>query len=180
MVSSYSRETRMSQLDQTIPGLKLCYLVDAPQHVETLASWSFDEWGHYFPGETLAGFIRDYQGYLARDSIPLAIVAQIGEQAAGAACLFNNDSLPGFDHLTPWLAAVYVAGEFRRRGIGRLLVSRIVSEARRLGHKAIYLWTGSEARWYERQGWRRIAATVFDDQHIDVMQLDLDSDYQLQ
>jgi N-acetylglutamate synthase-like GNAT family acetyltransferase len=99
----------------------------------------------------------------------LAVVAQRAGIPIGAACLFSDDSLPGFEHLTPWLAAVYVAEESRRQGVGRALVERIVAEARRLGHAQLYLWTGSEAGWYERQGWQRIAATTFFGQPIDVM-----------
>ncbi len=155
-----------------IPGLTISYLADVPQYLDQIASWSFTEWGHYFPDETLLDFVGDYQSYLAKDQIPLAVVAHRDHQALGAACLFNNDSLPGFDHLTPWLAAVYVASEVRRQGIGEALVKRIVNETRRLGHVKLYLWTATETRWYQKQGWRMTATTTFFDQHIDVMEID--------
>lgn len=162
----------MDKQVSSIPGLTISYLADAPQYLDQIASWSFTEWGHYFPDETLHDFVLDYQSYLATDQIPLAVVAHRNHQALGAACLFNNDSLPGFDHLTPWLAAVYVASEHRRQGIGEALVKRIVNEARRLGHAKLYLWTATEARWYQKQGWRMTATTTFFDQHIDVMEID--------
>lgn len=164
----------MDQQDSLIPGLVISYLADFPQYLDGIAAWSFEEWGHYFPDETLLDFIRDYQSYLAKDRIPLAVVAHTGREAAGAACLFSNDSLPGFDHLTPWLAAVYVAREFRRQGIGQALVERIVSEAKRLGTAKLYLWTASEAPWYQKQGWRTIATTMFLGHLIDVMELDIE------
>ncbi len=157
-----------------LPGMTIAYLVDFPQHADTLAEWSFDEWGHYFPQDTLADFKQDYAGYLAKDRIPLAVVAQIGDRPVGAACLFNNDDLPGFDALTPWLGAVYVAREYRKLGIGQALVERIVSEAKRLGHPKIYLWTGSEGAWYAKHGWKKIAETTFFDQAIDVMEREVE------
>lgn len=163
----------MNPQDIPIPGISISYLIDYQQHLETLASWSFHEWGHYFPGETLNDFVEDYRGYLAKDTIPLAVVAHKQGQAVGTAALFNNDSLPGFDHLTPWLAAVYVDAAYRRQGIGQALVSRIVSEANKLGNTAIYLWTGSEAAWYQKQGWQSVATTLFQGHTIDVMKRDL-------
>ena len=163
----------MYKQDSRIPGLTISFLADYPHYLDALASWSFTEWGHYFPNETLMDVVHDYQNYLAKDQIPFAIVAHKDHQAIGTACIFNNDSLPGFDHLTPWLGAVYVIEEYRRQGIGQTLVGRIVDEAKRLGNSKIYLWTGSEARWYQKQGWGLIAATMFFNQHIDVMELDI-------
>jgi GNAT superfamily N-acetyltransferase len=164
----------MEKPDNQHPGLTISYLADCPQHANTLAVWSFDEWGHYFPEDTQDSFKRDYQVYLTRDRIPLAVVAHVGGRVVGGACLFSNDDLPGFDHLTPWLGAVYVAAEHRRQGIGQALVGRIVAEAKRLGHGKIYLWTGSEGVWYAKQGWKKIAETTFFGQAIDVMELGLE------
>ncbi len=163
----------MDKQNCLIPGLTISYLADYPDYLDRIAFWSFTEWGHYFPNETLMDVVGDYQGYLAKDQIPLAIVAHKDQQAIGAACLFNEDSLPGFEHFTPWLGAVYVMKEYRRQGIGKILVERIVNEAKRLGSAKIYLWTGSETQWYQKQGWRMTATTLFFDHPIDVMELEI-------
>jgi predicted N-acetyltransferase YhbS len=61
--------------------------------------------------------------------------------------------LDGWDHLSPWVASVFVTPEFRGRGLGRELVSRVVEEAKALGVTAVYLFTAGQAGYYQKLGW---------------------------
>src|SRR4051812_20450451 len=55
------------------------------------------------------------------DSIPLTLVAAEGNEPVGSVSLVESD-LTGWDHLTPWLASLYVRPDWRGQGIGKLLV----------------------------------------------------------
>lgn len=60
------------------------------------------------------------------------------------------------------LTAMWVDPRFRRRGVGALLVQRVVDWAQEAGYSQIFLWVvrnNDEAqRLYERHGFRRTGA----------------------
>ena len=64
-----------------------------------------------------------------------------------------HDDLPGYEHLTPWLASLYVKPEARGRGVGSRLVSAALAEAHRLGIRRLYLFTPEHEDYYSRRGW---------------------------
>jgi hypothetical protein len=47
-----------------------------------------------------------------------------------------------------WLASLYVRADRRRRGVGGMLLKAAVAEARRLGVKALYLFTADQEGYY--------------------------------
>jgi N-acetylglutamate synthase-like GNAT family acetyltransferase len=49
--------------------------------------------------------------------------------------------------------------ERRGQGVGRLLVTQAIAEARSLGFPAVFLWTESQQAFYRRLGWEEIAST---------------------
>lgn len=53
---------------------------------------------------------------------------------------------------------IYVKESYRRRGIGERLIDRCVDELRRVGYRALYLWTEPPelTRHYASRGWHRI------------------------
>ena len=75
--------------------------------------------------------------------------------------------------LSPWLADVYVAIEYRRQGIGSALVQRIIAEALALGVETLYLYTADQQRFYERLGWSLREHLYHVDSEVDVMALSL-------
>jgi predicted N-acetyltransferase YhbS len=76
-------------------------------------------------------------------------------------------------HLSPWLADVYVAVEYRRQGIGSALVQRIIVEARALCVETLYLYTSDQQRFYARLGWSLREHLYHVDTEVDVMALPL-------
>jgi predicted N-acetyltransferase YhbS len=54
--------------------------------------------------------------------------------------------------LTPWLAAVYVMPEYRRRGVGAALIQAVVEKAA-LGVETLYLSTVGREEYYASLGW---------------------------
>ena len=79
-------------------------------------------------------------------------VAYWGETPAGT-CLLAPKEIEPCHPVTPWLASLFVAGEFRGRGLGRALVSAVEQEARKLGNDQIYLYTDEAEPLYHKLGW---------------------------
>ena len=120
----------------------------------------FDLWGPLTSRNTL----KEYQSLLERavaaDGLPSTLVAEEDGVVLGSVNVLDSD-LPIRSDLTPWLAQLFVFPEYRYQGIGSLLVDAAISEAQRLSHSAIYLYTsGSLPKYYERLGWSRWPAPL--------------------
>ena len=72
--------------------------------------------------------------------------------------------------LSPWLAAVYVAPEFRHNGIGSKLVRAVMQEAVVLGLDRIYLFTPNKINFYNRLGWQFFEHAVYRGEEVVIMQ----------
>src|SRR5262249_31467524 len=97
----------------------------------------------------------ELRSHTGRRQIPTTFVAVADGRPLGSASLLESD-LDGWEHLTPWLASVFVAPEVRGLGLGRRLVNRAVrgGGARgALGVSIIYLFTAGQAGYYEKLGW---------------------------
>jgi GNAT superfamily N-acetyltransferase len=81
-----------------------------------------------------------------------ALLAEIDGQPAGS-CLFVREEIDPAHNLTPWLAALYVAPEFRKQGIASALVRAIEQHARSVGCSELFLYTITAERVYARLGW---------------------------
>jgi N-acetylglutamate synthase-like GNAT family acetyltransferase len=51
------------------------------------------------------------------------------------------------------LASLYVAPEFRKRGVARKLVAAIEEQARKNGVTRLHLYTGDAEKFYLKCGW---------------------------
>jgi len=88
----------------------------------------------------------DNQGY------EIALLAECDGTPAGM-CLFVRDEIDPMHEVTPWLAALYVAPEFRGRAIGSALVRAIEDHARKTGAATLHLYTLEAEPFYARLGW---------------------------
>jgi N-acetylglutamate synthase-like GNAT family acetyltransferase len=90
---------------------------------------------------------------LNADPIPFALVAHDGAEFLGTSSVITAD-LPERPQLTPWVAAVWVEPQARRRGVGAALVERAALDCFALGMVSAYLCARRErASFYERLGW---------------------------
>ena len=91
-----------------------------------------------------------------RKELPIAVVAILGGEVVGTAAL-KTESVSTHKHLTPWLAALLVRPEFRRRGIAERLIAAIEKKAQELGFHSIYVGTGEGSGTPEsalrKRGW---------------------------
>ena len=131
-------------------------LADRLACVPTLAAWHHAEWGHLNAAITLEARAERLGRRATESGIPTAVVALVGDDVAGSASLVESD-MDIHPELTPWLASVYVAPEFRRRGIASALVAEIERIAAEEGVATLWLWTPDQDRLYARLGWKETA-----------------------
>lgn len=81
-----------------------------------------------------------------------ALLAEVDGQAAGS-CLFVREEIDPKHDLTPWLAALYVAYEYRNRGIASALIRAIEQHARSVGCDELFLYTITAEPLYAKLGW---------------------------
>jgi GNAT superfamily N-acetyltransferase len=144
------------------------FLEDVPAAIPVLAEWFHAEWNR-FDGRSVAEITAQLQHCLNRESLPITFVALSDSQVIGTVTLDTSD-LPHFDHLTPWLASLYVLPSRRGEGIGRALVEHVVSHAQRQSISPIYLWTPGSTHLYEKCGWQFFCCDIYSGQPITLMQ----------
>jgi N-acetylglutamate synthase-like GNAT family acetyltransferase len=111
------------------------------------------------------GYPLDYISTRLRENmdatpIPFALVAHDGEQFLGTSSVIASD-LEERPQLTPWVAAVWVEEDARRRGVGAALVNRAARDCFALGVKRAYLCARPRmTSFYERLGWTIIERNV--------------------
>jgi GNAT superfamily N-acetyltransferase len=59
----------------------------------------------------------------------------------------------GRDDLTPWLGGMWVAPQYRGRGIGTALCSVVEEKAEVLGYDELFLFTLDKQPWYSALNW---------------------------
>lgn len=109
-------------------------LAERPDLLPTVAEWIYNEWWTEVEGASVGTLADLLRAHLVRDQIPLTLVASLNRCPVGTATLLAHDvETEEWPDLTPWLAAVYVMPEYRRRGVGAALIQSIVEKAGRSG-----------------------------------------------
>ena len=129
-------------------------MVEYANEVPRIAVWFFEEWRSLYGEKTQASVRQRIEGWLTKNQIPTALVAVSEGQVIGTVALKDRE-LQHFS-FSPWLAGLFVAPEFRRKGIGALLVRAAESEASSLGVQRLYLYTPESQGYYEHLGWSLI------------------------
>lgn len=145
-------------------------LSQEPHHIPTLAQWHQAEWANLNPGQTLEHRIEKMQNYLSNQFVPSTFIYKHEGQLAGSAAIIQSD-MDTRPELTPWLASVYVAAEFRRRGIGGKLVEHVMRQAKAAGIAKLYLFTPDQADFYKKLGWTAMGEETYRACPVTVMQV---------
>lgn len=143
-----------------------------PHFLPVLAQWHHEQWAYLNPGRTLAQRIDDMQAHLDTVLIPSTWVAIENNQALGSASLLPND-MDTHPEMTPWLASVFVAPAFRRRGIAAQLVQRVMREAQEVKITTLYLFTPDQQKLYASLGWQVLARKPYHGDVVTIMQIAL-------
>lgn len=132
---------------------KLC---NYPSSLGTLAGWAHKEW--YAQRDVPYKAVeRDFERRMNSARPPMSFVALHGNIACGMVSLKIKDLLTRQD-LSPWLSSLYVLPEYRKKGIGKSLISVVVREASILGYHRIFLFADHRdaehlAEYYISLGW---------------------------
>jgi GNAT superfamily N-acetyltransferase len=118
---------------------------------ELIARWRYDAFFAQDGGtfEESRDALRAWMDGLGYET---AMLAEVNRRPAGS-CLFVREEIDPKHDLTPWLAALYVAPEYRRRGVARALVRAIEQHARDVGCGELYLYTITAEPLYAKLGW---------------------------
>ena len=118
--------------------------------------------------EDMAGL----HGLTTGDGLEISLVARVNGKLAGTVLLVR-DELDGSHDLTPWLAGLVVARDFRLQGIGKMLVRAIEAHSAAMGVKTLYLYTWEARDFYTSLGWRTVESFQQDGEPMLLMSRDL-------
>ena len=135
--------------------MRIRYLSDNRKELNQVAEWIFSEWASSNPDNSIEKIAKLYANRCNSTKIPLTIVAMKSE-VFGTASLVESE-MTTHPELTPWLSSLYVRADQRGRGIGALLCTRVLEEAKRLGYKKCYLCTDQSEEFYLKRGWKVLA-----------------------
>lgn len=116
-------------------------LADHPEAIPVLKDWFEQEWAPYYGPDGPGNAQKDLKNSCNHDELPIAMVAISDDRVIGTAAL-KAESVSTHKHLTPWLAALLVGQEFRRRGVAERLIASVEKKAKQLGFECIYVGTG--------------------------------------
>lgn len=142
--------------------MEIAYLADYPDFAPTLAEWHYQEWNRLHANDSVARRLDSLRARSNRGQIPSVLVAVEDGKLLGSATIAEHDMETRRD-LTPWMTDVFVAPEFRRRGIASALVLRIIEEARALAVPQLYLFTTGpwRERLYAGLGWSVVERPIY-------------------
>jgi predicted N-acetyltransferase YhbS len=130
--------------------LEIVDLCERSHDIGIVASWIYREFWSDKDGFSPVHFERLLSKACDPSAIPIALVATVGGTPAGTVSLIENDDEQR-PYLRPWLAALYVAPEYRSQGIGSSLVNALRARADKLGESEIFLGTDNPI-FYQRLG----------------------------
>ena len=113
------------------------------------------------------------QAYLNNDFIPSTFIAT-DNQLLGSAAIVKND-METKPQLSPWLASVYVAPQYRNKGIGAKLVQHSMTMAQSNNIDKLYLLTPGQKSFYEKLGWHIVSEEMYHGYRVTVMQVTLNT-----
>lgn len=149
----------------------LAFLAHHPQHLATLAAWHVAEWGLLYPNWQQPEALSELSSHTA-SGIPSTLIWLEPAGLAGSVSLIKAD-LEGFEHLSPWLASLYVEPSFRGRGLGKTLMQAAVTQAKAWGIRRLYLFTQHQEELYSRWGWHTLQYHRHQGKPLAIMTLEL-------
>lgn len=144
-------------------GLK--QLSECPEHLETVGRWIYEEWWskRCDSPEVVRNWLRTHT---EPDAVPYSVIALADGEPVGSCCVIENDCIYRPEY-APWVAAVYVRPDFRRRGIASMILHEAAAIAARARIKGLFIdCLAVTASVYEKNGWRIYEREVGDKESV--------------
>ncbi|MEZ5216406.1 MAG: GNAT family N-acetyltransferase [Ilumatobacteraceae bacterium] len=159
--------------------IEIVELCDHPEVGPLLARWHAAEWSHLYDEWDEDAARTEFASMSQPGRVPTTYVAFEGRRrdlgaVLGSISIVETDDLAGFEHLTPWLASLYIREDRRGSGVGSLLVAHLVEQARRMSLTRLHLFTAGQEAYYAAKGWEVLARVSVHDEPAAVMALRLD------
>jgi len=138
----------------TVSDLRQC-----PKFFDTVADRIWQAWWQPdgYPLDYISSRLREN---MEATPIPFALVAHDGEKFLGTSSVIVSD-LEERPQLTPWVAAVWVEEDARRRGVGAALVNRAAQDCFALGASRAYLCARPRMTgFYVALGWTAVERKI--------------------
>jgi GNAT superfamily N-acetyltransferase len=127
-------------------------LSECPQLLETVGNWIYHEWWSK-RCDTPDVVLAQLRAHTKLDSVPYTVVGFADETPVGSCSVIENDCIHRPQY-TPWVAAVYVRPEYRRKGIASMILQEAASIAARARVKGLYIdCLAATAPVYGKNGW---------------------------
>ncbi len=153
-------------------SISIDYLANHQQHIPALALWQQNHWFNISPHLTTQKRINFMKDHPARAHIPTTCVALLNNELMGSASLVDND-MEDYADYGPWLASVFVAPEYRKRGVATALIKKIISQCRQLGYNRLFLFTPDQYDFYAQRGWKSFHQTRYHYELVDIMSYEI-------
>lgn len=151
--------------------MRIDYLRNNPSFEPLLAELYGREWAHLYSDWDSAVALSEFASQRADGRLPISLVAMEGNALLGMVSLIFDD-LPGYEHLNPWLASLFILPKHRGRGIGARLVQEAETLLTRNRLPQAYLFTESAGRFFEGLSWSLIGKTACHDHPIAIFRKD--------
>ncbi len=133
-------------------------LKEYPDYAPILGFWTYMEW---FRNRSVDFdlVVKSIRKRIDDTSLPVSWVAIEDSIPVGMVSL-KKDDLWSRKDLNPWLVSLYVTREFRKHGIGTMLIDSVIAKSKELGFSDLYLFVDSDntqpylRHYYFNRGWK--------------------------
>ena len=132
--------------------MKIEHITDNPQYLEMVSKWIYKEFIENIRQDIDYEFVLTAFSNRKKDAIPMTLIAIEDDECLGTITLFANDLKNRMD-LTPWLGALYVNENHRKKGVAKKLIEELMLKTEELGFETIYLRTEHASNYYLKLGW---------------------------
>ena len=141
--------------------LMIAHLTARSSFIPAIAEAQFAFWGALTGYQSRTEYEQFLQKAATSLELPRVLIATRGPTLAGSVNLLERE-MTIRPNLSPWLSQLFVVSNERNRRVGTALVEAALSEAAKLGHSRLHLFTSDTLpRYYASLGWRTLETVEY-------------------